>query len=979
MADMSMKKFLLFSTLSAISVLFADFTIVKDGKPAAAIVLGDRPVKSAQMGAFELQHHVKMMTGATLPIVKKEKEAGKLNIIQIGGENADLKGESNRIRFSGRKLLLTGGDKKDYGKVDYNNYRTFPGNDYHCRGSLYAVYDFLEYYCGFRFYFFDDSDTCFKPSRNLSVKEKNREFTPSFDAHRQIWISSREDFDKLFKYTPRQVELWRMRWRLGNLYGFANHNQASLWFKHWKKAKTPKLAEYFAGHKPELFAQGYKGKGVGADPILTSNYPGDRDLPAQPCYTNPETIEHFAQEVVTYYRGGCVPGGWGNQSGAYPAKTNAIPRIFGTKWFYPLEGGDNPHYCKCKNCQALVPQKKGSWNQHDSNMKFAFIAKVAKRVAEIEPDAGISTLAYITNLSYPDKIRLPENVAVGICLTNYTWWHPVVYKKQMEQYKKWVNHEGKKRILTLWTYIFSTFWDAEIHFGKYKPFPGLYPWKVGEQFKMFGQDGIRGWFTCIQLQYNHLEGYIAAKLSYDKSLDPNEIIDEYFRNYYGKAGDVMKQFYKEVEQIYWNPANYPAAWSKEKNVVLGPNGPKHPHWCTGMHSPEVNHAMGTEERFKRLNSLIEQAQKLVSTANEKKHLARVVDLIWKPALEGQQYFRWLENKKKQGARAIACPKISDGRGNPLGIKWDKIPSTGTWTDVYGKDVKSQCSVKAVMDHKFIYLKLNDKAAAGKPVLDTWSDNFEMFFSADGNYPILQIAIGRSGSSLQLLHNLVNDAASRTQKNYDLLVAIKDDKKSGFSVYLAIPREAIPGNNAFLCNFMRTDRSSVNQAWAPVFTTRYLHGMKYGGMLMEFPMTVDCSKFRFTSPQEAAISADPAAPGKKAAWMKGKYSWALTWNMPKEFPKGRFKVYAWMRSDSEKGKNLTYRIGFYNPVTKKSQFTRALPVDEFAGKEYKRVLLSTFDLSGGLRFFVGGFNGKKLPGDNKIWIHSLEIEPVPANR
>jgi hypothetical protein len=112
-------------------------------------------------------------------------------------------------------------------------------------------------------------------------------------------------------------------------------------------------------------------------------------------------------------------------------------------------------------------------------------------------------------------------------------------------------------------------------------------------------------------------------------------------------------------------------------------------------------------------------------------------------------------------------------------------------------------------------------------------------------------------------------------------------------------------------------------------------------------------------------------------MKGRYAGALTWNIPQKFPEGRYNVYAWIRTDAPAGKKLTYKFGFYNTVTKKTQNTRAIPADDFSGKTYKRVWLSHFALSGGLQFFIGDFNGKHLPDDNKIWIHSLEIEPVPG--
>ena len=131
---------------------FCDFTLVRNGEAEAVILLDEKATKSAQLGAFELQHHVKLMTGVQLPILTGKAPAGK-NIIKIGGDNKGLTGDSSKIEFKGNTLLLTGNDSLIYGKVDYNKPTTFPQVEYECKGSLFAVYDFLRgtVYCAFIF------------------------------------------------------------------------------------------------------------------------------------------------------------------------------------------------------------------------------------------------------------------------------------------------------------------------------------------------------------------------------------------------------------------------------------------------------------------------------------------------------------------------------------------------------------------------------------------------------------------------------------------------------------------------------------------------------------------------------------------------------------------------------------------------------------------------------------------------------------
>ena len=48
------------------------------------------------------------------------------------------------------------------------------------------------------------------------------------------------------------------------------------------------------------------------------------------------------------------------------------------------------------------------------------------------------------------------------------------------------------------------------------------------------------------------------KLFDNPSLDTDEILDEFFDRYFGKAAEAMKKFYLKIESVYSDPANYPS-------------------------------------------------------------------------------------------------------------------------------------------------------------------------------------------------------------------------------------------------------------------------------------------------------------------------------------------------------------------------------------------------------------------------------------
>lgn len=141
---------------------------------------------------------------------------------------------------------------------------------------------------------------------------------------------------------------------------------------------------------------------------------------------------------------------------------------------------------------------------------------------------------------------------------------------------------------------------------------------------------------------------MANKIAFDSSLDPEDIIDDYFKKYYGAAGKPMKEFYREVEKAFFNPTNVPPEWLKKPNKFVGPKGVKHPYWGTGLNSPGINWGVcGTPERMAKLKTLIAKAERLVSTNEEKKRLADFKKSIWNDVLKGEKEWHILEKRLKQ--------------------------------------------------------------------------------------------------------------------------------------------------------------------------------------------------------------------------------------------------------------------------------------------------------------------------------------------
>jgi hypothetical protein len=134
---------------------------------------------------------------------------------------------------------------------------------------------------------------------------------------------------------------------------------------------------------------------------------------------------------------------------------------------------------------------------------------------------------------------------------------------------------------------------------------------------MFLKDGVRGIFECGEQDL--LEQYVMAKVWDDPNLDVDALMDEFFRLYFGAAGEPMKKFYFRLETIACDPANYPRPYSRNDGIDW-----KKVAW----------ERLGTPERMKELGPLMFEAERLATSETEKKRVALWRKALWEWMREG---------------------------------------------------------------------------------------------------------------------------------------------------------------------------------------------------------------------------------------------------------------------------------------------------------------------------------------------------------
>jgi hypothetical protein len=181
----------------------------------------------------------------------------------------------------------------------------------------------------------------------------------------------------------------------------------------------------------------------------------------------------------------------------------------------------------------------------------------------------------------------------------------------------------------LWVYYHHPMEAALV--GKWKCFPHVMVHETAKAMRRFIQDGVRGIYECGE--QDQLEQYVMAKVWDDPSVDVDALIDEFFRLYFGAAGEPMKRFYLRLEQIACAPANYPAPYHRRDGIDW-----KNVAW----------ERLGTAQRMEELGALMAQAGNLAETEPEKQRTALWRSALWEWMSQGRQAY--LETQKPESPR-----------------------------------------------------------------------------------------------------------------------------------------------------------------------------------------------------------------------------------------------------------------------------------------------------------------------------------------
>ncbi len=628
--------------------------LAQNGKANATIVIAADATRAAQFAAFELRYHLNRITGGDFVIATNGVPAAKGMSILVGDSDAvralKIKSEAfgpqeYLIRFLPGTLALVGRDKADRGRVVYDYVsnvdaiKTWP-DTWDEQGTMYAVYDFLERFCGVRWFNHTEFGTVCPENRNLTVSGLDIQRAPHFSFrysncyggatfanNLSLWLAETDGFKRWDKtaypaaYASGKTdfskagscELFRRRMREGGEKVVVNHSLYDYYNRFWEQSKDPNLAKIFVAKKTDWFAKGYRGK------------------PPQLCYTSTGLIEQVAQDAEAYFKGESTSIG-------FPYKF-----IWGENYF-AVEPMDNVSFCKCPKCQELLnrghskskvaPLGEGSdmvdsyfsRGEH-SDYFFNFVNEVAKLVKKTNPDKHVITLAYMSHAWPPESLKLEPSVGVTFCFdSNRRPYARGEFENGLHAMKAWADEAKEtKRPLNLWLYPNFPLYSAINE--KFYCFPGFFSHTIGEQFNLFDRYGFRGMYQNSPGLAGEVDNYVTYKLMDDPTLNVDALLDDYFAGLYGPAAEALKKFYLLVEKTYCDPQNYPKNWNKHQNEDIA--------WGS----------LGNADRMSELGKLMVQAQTTVAatgSSTQKINVDLFDKAVWSYMVAGRE--QWLQKR-----------------------------------------------------------------------------------------------------------------------------------------------------------------------------------------------------------------------------------------------------------------------------------------------------------------------------------------------
>jgi len=469
----------------------AKMRLAEGGKARCVIVRQPGATPAERHAADELAATLRQITGATFDIRDESATAPPSAIIVGPGPVAKalfpevnlaaFGGEQLAIRTKGQHLLLAGGRP---------------------RGTLYAVYHFLQDECGVRWW--TPWASTIPKKRTLEIGDLAVDAKPAFEARDPFWFLAFDGDWAARNYSNSQS---------ANLTEERGGKIIYKGFVHTFYSLVPPK-EYFATH-PEWFS------------LINGKRTSEG---AQLCTTNPQLRDFIVQRVKEWIR---------------ESPEASIVSVSQNDWYGA---------CECPECKAL-DDREGS---HAGSM-LALVNYVAEKIAPEFPNVAIDTLAYQYTRKAPKTIRPCPNVIVRLCSIECNFGAPLEDESNKsfgDDLRAWGKICNR---LYIWDYTTNFAHYPLPHPNWYSLGPNV------RFFQQNGVKGVfeQGAYQSNGGEMAELRAWVLARLLWNPYQDDRKLISEFLNGYYGKAAPFIQEYmnllYQKSRGVYLTCYNSPSA------------------------------------------------------------------------------------------------------------------------------------------------------------------------------------------------------------------------------------------------------------------------------------------------------------------------------------------------------------------------------------------------------------------------------------
>jgi len=469
-------------------------TIARNGLAQAVIVIAQDAPDPEQHAAVELARFLGQITGAKFEILQAPV-AGRSRLL-VGPKAAKLAApefsadglgsDGMIIRNVGSDLILAGG---------------YP------RGTLYAVYTFLEDQLGCRWWSSKVSTIPKNPT--LRVGPLNVRYVPVLEFREAFWFDA---FDGD----------WAVRNKCN---GHAHRLDAKRGGRH-----------IYEGHVHTFYRLIQPDKYFKDHPEWFSEINGKRTHKrGQLCLTN----EAMRRELVKNLK----------------ARLRENP----TATIASVSQNDWRGNCQCSRC-AAIEKEEGS----PAGLMLRFVNAVAADIEEEFPHVAVSTLAYQYTRKPPEYVKPRHNVIVRLCSIECSFSKPLADERNKAFRDDIVGWSEICNRLYVWDY--TTNFKHHI-----MPHPNLRVLGPNVKFFVdHNVKGVfeQGAYTTNGAEMAELRAWVLAKLLWDPTRDGQELIDEFIDGYYGAAGPHIKAYLKLTHDAVEASGDYLRCFSQNTAKFL---------------------------------------------------------------------------------------------------------------------------------------------------------------------------------------------------------------------------------------------------------------------------------------------------------------------------------------------------------------------------------------------------------------------------